>query len=188
VDVWRAGAVGIARVWSTELAFPDGLRAADWRLGVGELILRYDLRYPGWKPGCDGQAEQEEVFRQGADAVASIRRQTLNAWHRDLSREVTRFFAAMESGDRRALAELVPDAALRARLPGALVAEPVCDMAGEATKPAASAGSSTVPSTVVVAATEERPDHGSASRSPWSLWWSRQPRGWRLAGAAPVLQ
>jgi len=40
----------------------------------------------------------------------------------------------------------------------------------------------------VVAATEERAAGARAPRSPWSLWWSRDPRGWRLAGAAPVLQ
>jgi len=177
VDVWRAEGTGFTRTWSTELAFPDGLRAADWRLSAGEIALRYDLRYPGWKPGCDGQTEQEEVFRQGPEGITSVRRQTINAWHRDLSREVTRFFAAVESGDRRALAELVPDASLRARLPGGLVPEPACDVANAET-----------PSSVMVAATQERPDHGTATRSPWSLVWSRQPRGWRLAGAAPVLQ
>ena len=177
VDVWRAGPAGVSRTWSTELAYPEGLRAADWRLGVGEIVLRYDLRYPGWKPGCDGQTEQEEVFRQGSDGIASVRRQTINAWHRELSREVTRFFAAVESGDRRALAELVPDASLRARLPGGLVPEPACDVASAET-----------PNSVMVAATQERPDHGAAIRSPWSLVWNRQPRGWRLAGAAPVLQ
>jgi hypothetical protein len=177
VDVWRAEATGFTRTWSTELAYPDGVRAADWRLGVGEILVRYDLRYPGWKPGCDGQTEQEEVFRQGPDGIRSVRRQTINAWHRDLSREVTRFFAAVESGDRRALAELVPDASLRARLPGGLVPEPACDVANAET-----------PSSVMVAATQERPEHGAATRSPWSLVWNRQPRGWRLAGAAPVLQ
>ena len=84
---------------------------------------------------------------------------------------------AVESGDRRALAELAADPALRARLPQALVPEPACD--------AANAES---PGTVVVAATEERGAGAPAPRSPWSLWWSRDPRGWRLAGAAPVLQ
>ena len=62
---------------------------------------------------------------------------------------MARFFVAVESGDRRALAELVPDPALRARLPQALVPEPACD--------AANAES---PGTVVVAATEERGDEG----------------------------
>jgi hypothetical protein len=179
LEIWRLGAAGATRVWSTADAFPEGLRVVDWRLGVGEVVVRYELRYPGWKPGCDGQAEQEETFRHvaGSDTVASVRRQIFNAWHQDLAREVMRFFAAMESGDRRALAELVPDAALRARLPGGLVPEPACDVA-----------SNESPSTVVVAATDERGADRPRARSPWSLWWSRQGRGWRLVGAAPVLQ
>jgi hypothetical protein len=179
VEVWRVGADGLARVWSSEEIFPDGLRAVAWRVASGAIDLRYELRYPGWKPGCDGQAEQEEVFRHvpTTDAVVSARRQTFNAWHRDLSREVMRFFAAVERRDRRALAELVPDATLRARLPGGLVPEPACDAANPES-----------PNTVVVAATDERADDRAAPRSPWSLWWSRQGRGWRLAGAAPVLQ
>jgi hypothetical protein len=179
LEVWRLGGAGPTRVWSSADAYPDGLRVVDWRLGPGEIVVRYELRYPGWKPGCDGQAEQEDTIRRvpGSDTLASARRQIFNAWHRDLAREVMRFFAAMESGDRRALTELVPDAALRARLPGGLVPEPLCDVA-----------SPDSPSTVVVAATDERAAHRTNARSPWSLWWSRQPRGWRLAGAAPVLQ
>ena len=158
---------------------PTGCGRSAYHVGAGEILLRYELRYPGWKPGCDGQTEQEELLRHVAatDGIAIVRRQTYNGWHRDLARAVARFFAAVESGDRRALAELVPDPALRARLPQALVAEPACD--------AANAES---PGTVVVAATEERAAGARAPRSPWSLWWSRDPRGWRLAAAAPVLQ
>jgi len=179
LEVWRLAATGLERAWSTTEAYPDGLRAVAYHVGAGEILLRYELRYPGWKPGCDGQTEQEELLRQlpATDGIAIVRRQTYNGWHRDLARAVARFFAAVESGDRRALAELVPDPALRARLPQALVAEPVCD--------AANAES---PGTVVVAATEERAAGAQSPRSPWSLWWSRDPRGWRLAAAAPVLQ
>lgn len=179
LEIWRLGGAGLARAWSTTEAYPDGLRAVAYHVGAGEILLRYELRYPGWKPGCDGQTEQEELLRHVAatDGIATVRRQTYNAWHRDLARAVARFFAAVESGDRRALAELVPDPALRARLPQALVPEPACD--------AANADS---PGTVVVAATEERAAGARAPGSPWSLWWSRDPRGWRLAGAAPVLQ
>ena len=180
LEIWRLSAAGFARAWSTAEAFPDGLRTVAYRVGAGEILLRYELRYPGWKPGCDGQTEQEELLRHVAatDGIATVRRRTHNAWHRDLARAVARFFVAVESGDRRALAELVPDPALRARLPQALVPEPACD--------AANAES---PGTVVVAATEERGAGAPAPRSPWSLWWSPDPRGWwRLAGAAPVLQ
>src|SRR4029450_5376725 len=87
------------------------------------------------------------------------------------------WLAAGGCGARRALPAVVPAPALRARLPHALVAEPACD--------AANAES---PGTVVVAATEERAADARAPRSPWSLWWSRGPRGWALAAAAPGLQ
>jgi hypothetical protein len=179
LEVWRVAPEGLARLWSTVDAFPDGLRAVGWRVGVGEIVLRYELHYPGWKPGCDGQAEQEEVLRYvpATDTVASARRQTFNAWHRDFAREVMRFFTAVETGDRRALAELVPDAALRARLPGRLAPEPACDVAN-----------TDAPTTVIVAATDEHSANGTALPRPWSLRWSRQGRGWRLAAAAPVLQ
>jgi hypothetical protein len=179
LEVWRVRGGGLARVWSTEEGFPDGLHVVSWRVAGGEILLRYELHYPGWKPGCDGQAEQEEVLRYTAatDTIASARRRTFNAWHRDLAREVTRFFAAVETGDRRALAELVPDPTLRARLPERLVPEPACDVANADT-----------PSTVIVAATDEQGKPGAASLRPWSLLWSRHGTGWRLAGAAPVLQ
>ena len=181
LEIWRLGASGLTRAWSTAETYADGdgLRAVAYHVGAGEILLRYELRYPGWKPGCDGQTEQEELLRHVAatDGIAIVRRQTHNGWHRDFARAVARFFAAVESGDRRALAELVPDPALRARLPQALVAEPACD--------AANAES---PGTVVVAATEERAAGAGSPRSPWSLWWSRDLRGWRLAAAAPVLQ
>ncbi len=179
LEIWRVSGGGLARVWSTEEAFPAGLDVVSWRVAAGEIVLRYELHYPGWKPGCDGQAEQEEVLRHAAatDTITSARRRTFNAWHRDLARDVTRFFAAVESGDRRALAELVPDPTLRARLPERLVPEPACDVANADT-----------PSTVVVAATDERGGAGIFTLRPWSLLWSRQGTGWRLAGAAPVLQ
>lgn len=179
LEIWRLGRAGLTRVWSSADVFPEGLRAVSWRVGTGEMLVRYELRYPGWKPGCEGQAEQEEAFRHvpASDAVASARRQTFNGWHRDLARDVTRFFTAVERGDRSALAELVPDPALRARLPGGLVPEPACDLA-----------TPDAPNTVVVAATDERGAERAAGLRPWSLWWSREARGWRLAGAAPVLQ
>jgi hypothetical protein len=56
-----------------------------------------------------------------------VSRQLFNGWHRDLQRSATRFFSALASGDRKALAELAPDAALRARLPVWLLAEAPCD-------------------------------------------------------------
>jgi hypothetical protein len=86
---------------------------------------------------------------------------------------VGRFLAALAAGNRAALAELVPDRALRGRLPRALAPEPACDQ-----------GSPGAPAGVTVAATEER----NGRLVPWSLSWRRSPRGWRLHAAAPMLQ
>ena len=97
-----------------------------------------------------------------------------NGWHRELGRSTTRFFSALASGDRKALAQLAPDVAVRAKLPSGLSPEAVCDSQNPDT-----------PGTAVVAGAAPLPD---GRRAPWSLWWTRGPSGWRLTGAAPVLQ
>jgi hypothetical protein len=188
-EVWRRrGAEDVERSWSTTSVFPDGLSVSDFATRPGELSLRYELRYPGWKPGCDGQTEHEDVYRwsPAGETLTLARRQVINAWHRDLQLTVSRFFTALAKGDGPRLTELVPDARVRSRLPVSLRPEPACE-----------AQSPDTPGTVVVAATDERlvaDARPSAlptlvARAPWSLWWSRAPSGaWRLAGASPVLQ
>src|SRR5207244_10840161 len=91
-----------------------------------------------------------------------------NSSHRDRHAAVARLFAALAEGDEPSLAALVPDAALRARLP-ALVPEPACDAADG------------VRETVSIAAT-------SADRRPWNLTFRRAGVRWRLTAAAPVMQ
>ena len=175
VEVWRRRAAGISRVWSTAVDAPDGLVASDVRITRGEIALRYEARYPGWKPGCEGQTEHEDLYRVGpsGDGVRLVRRRVVNGWHRELWQTVTRFFDALDRRDSRVLAELVPDASVRARIPRALVPEPACEG-----RPQES------PATAIIAATEE----GERRRTPWSLWWRQIPGGWRLSGAAPVLE
>lgn len=175
LQVWRQRGDDVTLLWSTAKLYPDGLWASDFAVREGSMFVRHELRYPGWKPGCDGQTEQEDVYRYvpSTEGLRLARRRVFNGWHRELQRTVGRFFKALEDGQRRTLAELVPDPSLRSRLPARLVAEPACELQNPET-----------PGTVVVAATEER----ASGRAPWSLWWSRTPRGWRLAGAAPVLQ
>ncbi len=175
VEVWRRDARALSRVWSIAEAVGAGLVASEVRIARGEVRLRYEARYPGWKPGCEGQTEHEDVYRAGpmAPGVHLARRRVVNGWHRELQEAVTRFFDALARQDRRVLAELVPESPLRARLPLGLVPEPACEV-----RPPES------PEAVVVAATDERPPR----RAPWSLWWRRHGRGWRLTGAAPVLQ
>ena len=170
VDLVRAHADGVRVTWSTATLFPDGLHARAWAVRPGEIRLRYELRYPGWTPGCDGQTEQEDVYRlaPAQSTLTRVSRQQHNAWHRDLHAAVARLFAALAEGDEPALAAVVPDAALRARLP-ALVPEPACDAADGMRE------------TVSIAAT-------SADRRPWSLTFRRAGVRWRLTAASPVMQ
>jgi len=135
-----------------------------------EIRVRYELHYPGWTPGCDGQTEQEDVYRvvPGPAAVTRISRQQHNAWHRELHVTVSALFAALAAGDDAAMAGMVPDRELRGRLP-ALSAEPACDAADSARE------------AVSIAAT-------GPERRPWSLTFRRAGARWRLTGAAPVLQ
>jgi hypothetical protein len=170
VDLVRAHADGVRVIWSTATLFPDGLHARAWAVRPGEIRLRYELHYPGWTPGCDGQTEQEDVYRlaPAQSTLTRVSRQQHNAWHRDLHAAVARLFVALAEGDEPSLAAVVPDAALRARLP-ALGPEPACDAADG------------VRETVSIAAT-------SADRRPWSLTFRRAGVRWRLTAASPVMQ
>ena len=162
-------------VWTTATQWPEGLWVSDWRTQPGELVIRYQPHYPGWKPGCAGQTEQEEHYRLAASGgLALARRQVSNAWHRELGATADRLFHALAAGDAAALARLVPAPALRARLPRGLVAEPVCEQPPAGPR-----------AEVTMAATEL----GDGRRVPWTLSWTRQrAAGWQLAAARPVLQ
>jgi hypothetical protein len=170
IDLVRAHADGVRVTWSTAALFPDGLYARAWSVQAAEVRVRYELHYPGWTPGCEGQTEQEDVYRTvpAQGTLTRVSRRQHNAWHRDLHAVVTRLFGALADGDAPTLAALVPDAALRARLP-ALEPEPACDAADPGRE------------TVSIAATA--PD-----RRPWSLTFRRAGPRWRLVAAAPVLQ
>ena len=161
--------------WTTADQWPDGLWVSDWRTQPGELVFRYQPRYPGWKPGCAGQTEYEDRYRlAAAGGLALARRQVANGWHRELGAAADRLFHALAADDATALARLVPARAVRARLPRALVAEPVCEQPPAGPR----AG-------VTMAATEVR----DGRRVPWLLSWARQgAAGWQVAGARPVLE
>jgi hypothetical protein len=146
----------------------EGLRARTWSVRGGELRIRYELRYPGWAPGCEGQTEAEDVYRlAGPGSITRVARREHDAWHRDLHAAVERLTEALAARDEAALAALVPDRGLRGRLPAALRAEPSCDAreGGE---------------TVSVAAV--------ADRRPWALTFRQAGARWRLIAATPVLQ
>lgn len=157
-------------VWSTADVFPDGLLARGYTLKGGELRVRYEVHYPGWTPGCGGQTEQEDLYRLASSGGGFLRvsRQEHDAWHRSFRGAVARVFAALAVGDQPALAALIPDKDLRARLP-ALVPEPACD---------AQEGSGHDAVSVAAAAADHR---------PWTLIFRRAGTLWRLTAASPVL-
>ena len=161
----------VRAAWSTADVFPDGLYARTFRVTRVDVRLRYELHYPGWTPGCDGQTEQEDLYRlaPGGTTFTRANRQQFNVWHRDLRQSVSRFFAAMEVGDRTAIASLVPDARLRERLPSGLRPETACDAPDQRN-----------PDAVSVAAV--------AANAPWQLTFRRAGPAWRLSAAAPVIQ
>lgn len=172
LDLVRQDGDGARVVWSTADLFPDGLVARSYAVRGAEVRVRYELRYPGWTPGCEAQTEAEEVFRV-APATGIFMRAAQSyhdAWHRELHAAAARLFDALAAGDRATVARLVPDGEVRRRLPPALSPEPACD---------APEGGPT-PRTVSVAAT--------ADRVPWTLVFRRAGDGWRLTRAAPVLE
>ena len=123
IDVWRVRNGQVSALWRSAEHYPQGLWVSQVEIKPGSVYLRHEVRYPGWKPGCDVQAEQEDRYRgDPRGGLALVSRQLFNGWHRDLQRSATRFFSTLASGDRKALAELAPDAALRARLPVGLLA------------------------------------------------------------------
>ncbi len=176
LTLWRVRGGSITATWRSAERFRETLWVARLAVVRETVFIRYELRYPGWKPGCDVQSEQEDLYRVDAasGSLKLVSRRLFNGWHRELQATVTRFFAAAAAGDGRGIAGLVPDAGLRATLPGGLSPEVACDVQSPET-----------PGTVVVAASAPLPDGG---RAPWALGWSRGPSGWRLRGAAPVLQ
>jgi len=172
VDLIRQRGDDVALVWSTAELFPEGLMARQWRVRGAEVWIRYELHYPGWTPGCQGQTEQEDVFRPGPDADrfvrASVRQH--NGWHRALHQAVVRLVEALASGDRGQLAALVPDPRVREQLPPRLERAPVCD-----------APDGPEPVTVSVAAT-------AGDQGPWTLMFRRSGGQWRLTAVKPVLE
>ena len=172
LDLVRQQGDGVRVVWSSTDVFPSGLMARAYTVRGEEIRVRYELHYPGWIPGCEGQTEAEDVFVPARESGTIARRpgRQLNTWHRELRAAVAQVFDALAADDRSALARLVADAELRRRLPPALRPEPACDAADNATSP----------HTVSIAATAEQ--------TPWALTFARAGARWRLTAARPVLE
>jgi len=172
VDLVRQEGDAVRTVWSTVELFDGELQTWSYAVHGAEITLRYELQYPGWVPGCDGQTEQADVYRYvpARQTFSLARRRLASAWHRDFHAVVDRFFTALRTDDGAALAELVPDVRLRARLSSSLAPAPECD-----------AGEGAAPSTVSVAAML------SAERRPWALTFHRAGSAWHLIGAGPAI-
>jgi len=170
VELVRREGDGVRVAWSTAALLGDDLRARSWSVRGGDLRIRYEVRYPGWAPGCEGQTEQEDVYRLVAPSgVTRVARQEHDAWHRDLHAAVERLTLALAARDDAALATLVPDRALRGRLPAGRRPEPSCD--------ARESGGGEAVSVAAV-----------ADRQPWALTFRQTGARWRLIGATRVLQ
>jgi hypothetical protein len=158
--------------WSSSAPFPEGLSARWYAVRGSEITVRYETSYPGWTRGCEGQTEAEDVYRLNPGGGVFIRasHRDVNAWHRDLHRTASRLFEALAKGDRAALGTLVPDAALRARLPATLRGEPACD---------GPLGPDGIVSIAAVAGAR-------TGAEPWSLSFRRSGGRWRLVTAAPT--
>lgn len=171
IDLMRQAGGAVRSAWSTADVLGDDVETWSYTVRGGAIALRYELRYPGWVPGCDGQTEAADTYRYLARRRTFVRaeRRLINPWHREFRAEVERFFAALRAGDRPALRRLVPDARLRAALPPGLEPEPACD-AVEGAPPAA----------VSVAA--------ARGREPWALTFRRAGAGWRLQAAGLVIR
>ena len=116
-ELW-AGA--IASGWSARgpppPSGPTGCGSAGWRTRRRARV-RYELRYPGWEPGCDGQTEQEDLYRldRGGRSRAGAR-QVANGWHRELGAAVgPPRSARWPPGRRRRWARWCPRPGARAR-------------------------------------------------------------------------
>lgn len=175
LEVVRLRGDDVHVVWSTDTPFPEGLTARDYRVLGTDVTVRYELRYPGWTPGCEGQTEREDVYRLAPDRGALVRvgRRQINEWHAGLHEFVSRVLSALARGDRGALVQLVPDAKLRGALPARLERDAACD-ARESGGP------------VSVAAVEGAA--GSGTGRPWTLTFARAGTRWRLTAASPMLQ
>lgn len=171
LELWRRDGGSVSLVWSTDALVEGGLLVSRFSLGAREVSFRYEVRYPGWKPGCDGQTEHEDLYRYvpARETFVLARRQVHHGWHREFHAGLARFFRALHGRDARLLAELAPQEAIRARLPARLEPDLACD---DTDKPS--------PRTVAVAAVSA--DDGR----PWILVFRRTREGWRLAGADPV--
>jgi hypothetical protein len=172
VDLWRHEGETARSAWSTATLFRDGLFATGFRVRGQSVTIRYEARYLGWKPGCEGQTEEEDLYQYAPerDTFVLAGRRTIDGWHRELhSRVVSRLLQALAAGNPGELPQLVPDPTVRARLPRQLEADLACD-----------SPNGPVPSEARV------PVVSPGDRRVWDLRFRLFSGGWRLVDAVPV--
>src|SRR5258706_7158869 len=96
------------RAWTTATQWPEGLRVTDWRTQAGELVVRYEPPYPGWKPGCAEQFEHEDHYRLApAGGLPLAPRQIAHGWHPELGAAARPRFHAPAAEDNPAPGQLL---------------------------------------------------------------------------------
>ena len=53
VDLWKQEEGTFSAAWSTAALFQDELFATKFDVHGQSVTIRYEIRYPGWKPGCE---------------------------------------------------------------------------------------------------------------------------------------
>lgn len=166
VELWRRQHGRLRVAWSLAESLGPEAYARDYAVRGQQLGVRYEVRYRGWRPGCAGQTEHEDLYRydpaSGRFILAS--RRVFNGWHRELHARVARLFAALRGHDRDVLAEMGLDPLPRG-LPDRLEPEPACDILE---------GPS--PQVATVTATNPGDPH------PWAFHFRRSSQGWELTG------
>ncbi|MFQ5520429.1 MAG: hypothetical protein ACE5FK_03430, partial [Candidatus Methylomirabilia bacterium] len=166
VELWREQHGRLRLAWSLAESLGPEVYARDYTVRGRELGIRHEVRYRGWKPGCAGQTEHEDLYRYDPASGRFIlaTRQVYNGWHRELHARVTRLFAALRRHDRKVLAEMGLDRVPQG-LPERLEPEPACDILD---------GPS--PRVATVTATDPGDPH------PWAFHFRRTAQGWQFAG------
>ncbi|MFQ5829261.1 MAG: hypothetical protein ACE5JD_08920 [Candidatus Methylomirabilia bacterium] len=166
VEFWRERGGQVRLAWR----FPDSLGrhlyATAYAARGEEFTVRYEVRYPGWVPGCQGQTEREDIYRydRASERFLLASHTVHNGWHRELHATLRRLLTALSEGDQHVLAELGLDRVAPRDLPPGLEPEPACDLVGPSAEE------------VTVTAT------GPGDPHPWAFRFRRTPAGWRLAG------
>src|SRR5262245_27556525 len=85
-ELLREERAGVHVIWNSGALLHEGMAARWYGVRGSDITVRYETRYPGWVPGCEGQSGYEDVYRlaAGASAFARASRRDLHGWHREV--------------------------------------------------------------------------------------------------------